>query len=142
MLETVSSLSRDAWIVVNAFQGDAGALLHQPLAGTQMFGENVPHRHSLLFVHRSPSRHLVALAGLKRAAVVELEVGDPASDAFRGRAGITEAADADHVAALLVIRIGIEQIVADVFERILDLAAGHALDVGFRIGDGGFGPYV
>src|SRR3984893_19511974 len=112
--KTVSSLSRDARVIVNTFQGDAGAAPFRHFAGAQMPGKHVPHRLALLLIEGSPSRHLVALAGFDRAAVVELEVGNPASDRFGGRASVGDTADADHVAALLIIGIGIEQIIADV----------------------------
>ncbi len=107
-----------------------------------MFCEDIPHRLALLLVDRGPSCHLVTLAGLERAAVLKLQVGNPAPDAFRGRAGIGKSADADHVAALLIIGIGIEEIVADVLDDVLDLAAGHGLQIGFRIGDGGLRQHI
>src|SRR3982074_2721316 len=107
-----------------------------------MLGKDIPRRHSLLLIDRSPSRYLVALVGIERAAVIELQVGNPAPDVFRGRTGISEAADANHITALLIIGISIEEIIADVFQDILDLAAGHALDIGFGIGNGGLGQHV
>src|SRR3954454_18924868 len=80
----------------------------------------------LLLVDRSPSGHLVTLAGFQRPTVVELQFCNPATDRFCGRTGVAKTADANHVSALLVIGVGIEKIVADVFENIFDLAAGHA----------------
>src|SRR5262249_56781337 len=50
--------------------------------------------------------------------------------------------DAQHVAALLVVGIRIEEIVAAVLQQILDLAAGHLLHVGFGIGDRRLGEQV
>src|SRR5260370_8936978 len=107
-----------------------------------MFGEYTPHRHSLLLVDGRPPGNLVAPAGFEGAAVIKLQVGNPPADRFSGRASVDKAADADHITALLIIGIGIEEIVADIFEDTLDLAASHALDVGFRIGNGGLGQYV
>src|SRR6478672_10448882 len=107
-----------------------------------MFCKYIPHRDSLLLVDGSPSCDLVALAGIEGAAIIELQVGNPPADRFSGRASVDKAADADHITALLIIGVGIEEIVADIFEDTLDLAAGHALDVGFRIGNGGLGQYV
>src|ERR1700681_516239 len=101
-----------------------------------MFGKNVPHRGALLLIDGGPSRHLVAPGGIEAAAIIELKVGNPPPRTFRGRTSIGKTADPDHVAALLMIGIGIEKIVADVFEDILDLAAGHVLYVGFRVADG------
>src|SRR3979411_3188106 len=68
-----------------------------------MLGKDIPRRHSLLLIDRSPSRYLVALVGIERAAVIELQVGNPAPDVFRGRTGISETADANHITALLIL---------------------------------------
>src|SRR6266851_538450 len=106
------------------------------LQRAQMFYQYIPYRRSALFVDRGPSGYPVALAGLERTAVIELQFGNPSSGRFRRRTGVGHAPDANHIAALLIIGIGIEEIVADIFEDILDLAAGHAEDIGFRIGDG------
>src|ERR1700728_4561685 len=111
-----SSLSRDAGVIVNTPEHDAGAAPFRRFRGTQMFGKNIPHRHALLLADRGPSRHFVALAGLDGAAVAELDIGNPASDRFRGSTGIGHAANPNHIAALLIIRVGIEEIVADVLE--------------------------
>src|SRR6478672_10046177 len=107
-----------------------------------MSGEDVPYRLALLLVGRSPSRHLVGLARLERAAVVESQLRDPPAGRFTGSAGVDKTSDTDHVAALLIIGIGIEQIVADIFEDILDLAAGHARHVGLGVGNRGFAQHV
>src|ERR1700689_484764 len=107
-----------------------------------MFSKNVPHRYSLLSVDGGPTGDGVALARLDRAASVELQVGNSSPDFFRRRAAIAEPGDPDHVATLLVVGIGIEEIVADVFECVLDLGAGQPRDIGFRIGDGGLRQYV
>src|SRR5205085_597223 len=101
MLETSSSLSRDARIVVNALQRDAGGLPVWRLARLQMPCHHIPHRRAGLLIDRGPAGDLVALAGLKRTAVGELQFGDPAADIFCRRASIGQAADADHIAALL-----------------------------------------
>src|SRR6266436_10190203 len=111
---TSSSLSPDARIVVNTLQRDAGGLPVWRLARPQVARHHIPHGWALLLVDRRPARDLVALAGLKRTAAGQLQLGDPVADIFRRRASIGQAADADHVAALLIIGIGIEQIVADV----------------------------
>src|ERR1700722_2443718 len=123
----VSSLSRDARVVFNALQRDAGVMAIPVLSGAQMLGEHVPHRRPLLLVDRGPSGHPVTLAGVKLMTIVEPQLGNSAPDRLGGRASIRHAADADHVAALLIIRVGIEQVVADIFEDVLDLAAGHRL---------------
>src|SRR3954466_348480 len=101
-------------------------MLARRFRGGEVLGKHLPYRGSLLLVHRSPSGHLVMLAGFQRPAAIELQFGNPASDGFSGRTGAAKTADANHVAALLVIGVGIEEIVADVFENIFDLAAGHA----------------
>ena len=38
---------------------------------------------------------------------------------------VAKPAAADHVAALLVVRVGVEQVVGDVFENFLQPRAGH-----------------
>src|SRR5258707_10380926 len=142
MCEGFSSQSRHARIVVDALDGDGGRLPALRLARSQMLGDHVPYRYAILLVDRSPAGDLVALGGVELAAVIELQVGDSLADAFRWRAGVGKAADADHVAALLVIGIGVEEVVADVFEDVLDLAAGHALHVSGGVGDPGLRPKI
>ena len=58
------------------------------------------------------------------------------------RANVVQSADTNHVAALLIIRVGVEQIVTDVFENGLDLLAGHGLRVHFGIGRRRLGQHV
>src|ERR1700681_143475 len=122
-------MSRDARIVVDALQRDTWRAPVGWFARFEMVGDHVPDRRALLFVDRGPSRHLVALAGLQRAAAVELQFGNSFAHALRRRAGLEQPADANYVAALLVIGIGVEEIVADVLEYVLDLGAGHAREV-------------
>src|SRR5260370_38262386 len=96
---SAESRSLNAWMAVDTPQGDAGAALGRRFARDEMLGEDIPHRLALLLVDRSPSRHLVALAGLKRSAAVELQVGNPPADRFSGRAGEDKTTDAKHVSA-------------------------------------------
>src|SRR5438045_8484931 len=110
--------------------------------GREVLGKHVPYRGAMLLVHRSPCGHLATLAGFKPPAVIELQFGNPAADRFSGRTGIAKTADANHVAALLVIGVGIEEIVADVFENIFDLTAGHAHRVALGIADRGLAQHV
>src|SRR5215471_3071598 len=119
-----SSLSCDTRIPVRALQGNTRADLLRDFPGAQMLHKDIPDRCALLLVDRSPSGDLIAFAGLNWTAVGELQVGNPATYRFRGCAGIGEAASADHVAALLAVGIGVEDVVGDVLEHILDLAAG------------------
>ena len=42
--------------------------------------------------------------------------------------------------ALLVVRVGVEEVVGHVFENGLDRLAGHVGERGLWIGDGQFGP--
>src|ERR1700674_3872092 len=65
------------------------------------------------FGHGGPSRDLVELRGLDRLSA-EAHVADALAHRLARRAGVREAAHAHHIAALLVIGIGIEQVVADV----------------------------
>src|SRR5689334_6180860 len=99
MSQAASSVTRDPRIAVDALQRDTRALPVRRLAGAEVFGDDVPDRLAALLVDRGPARDLVGLAGFQRLAVVELEFGDAPADGFRRRAGIGEAADADHVAA-------------------------------------------
>ena len=57
--------------------------------------------------------------------------------ADRGIGGhaVLDTADAHHVAALLVIRVGVEQVVAHIFHDGLDLLALHVRQRGLRISD-------
>src|SRR5215212_5353799 len=101
-------------------------------ARSEMLGKDVPHWRTLLLVHRSPSGYLVALARFNRPAVIQLQLGNAAASGFARCAGVDKTADTNHVAALLVVGVGIEEIVADVFENVLDLGARHARDVSLR----------
>ncbi len=114
--------SSDSRIAVDALQGDVTLTRARKLAGSQIAREHLPHRLARLRIDRGPARHLVTPVRLERSAVVELQFGDALADAFRRTAGVGQAADAHHVAALLVVGIGVEQIVADVFQHVLDLA--------------------
>src|SRR5687767_6745802 len=71
-----------------------------------------------------PAGHLVAAARIERLSA-EREIADAPTDRLPRLARIAQAADPHHVAALLVIGIGIEEVVADVLEDILDRGAGH-----------------
>ena len=62
---------------------------------------------------------------------------DPVADFFLGSTGITHAADADHVAALLVERILVEEVVANVLKNVLDLRTGEFKPIGIGIVHGG-----
>src|SRR5262245_30305720 len=71
---------------------------------------------------RRPARDLVGLVGLDRPPA-QPQVADARAD-LRGRgAAVTHPADAHHVAALLVVGIGMEQVVADVLQERLDRRA-------------------
>src|SRR5207248_10406522 len=97
-------------------EGNAGWRPVRRLARSQMFSDDVPYRLAVLFVDGRPAGHLVALAGFKLATVLQFQLGDAVADTFGGCAGVEQAAGADHGAALLVIGIGVEEVVADVFE--------------------------
>src|SRR5260370_35099634 len=105
-----------------------------------MFGEYTPHRHSLLLVDGRPPGNLVAPAGFEGAAVIKLQVGNPPADRSSGRARVDKPADADQIAPLPIIGIGIEEFVADIFSDPLGPTPGHWQDEGFRIGNGALGP--
>jgi hypothetical protein len=60
---------------------------------------------------------------------IQAHVVDAAAHLLAGRAGVREAADAHHVAALLVVRIGVEQVVADVLEDRLQLVPSMVFTV-------------
>src|SRR3954447_21116125 len=117
-------------------------MLWRDVAGCEVLGEHIPDRRALLLIHRGPSGYLVGGAGFKRSAVIQLQPGNATAGGFTWRAGTAKTADANHVAALLIVRVGIEQIVADVFEDILDLRSGHVGDVTLGVGDGGLAENV
>jgi len=62
-----------------------------------------------------------------------VHVADAAAYPGIGLAAISHAADAHHVAALLVVRVRVEQIVCDVLEYGLDGRAAHLGERGVRI---------
>ncbi len=112
------------------------ALRRAALAAAQITRHRLPHRLALLLIDRGPARHLVGFRRLDRRAAGKLEVGNALTHRLRRCAGIGHAAHPHHVAALLVVRIEVEQVVADVFHHRLDLLAGHPLHIDLRIGDG------
>src|SRR6267378_4350323 len=82
----------------------------------QVPGEQIPHRLACVakvLGHGRPARDLVGLARLDRA-LADAHVADARAPPCAGRAAVAHAADAYHVAALLIVRIRIEQVVADV----------------------------
>src|SRR5882757_10348796 len=101
------SRSGDARIALEALKGHPTPAWHRRLSGAEMIGEDIPHRLTLWLAHGRPSGHLVVLAGRERAAAIECQFGDPPSDALCRRAGVGQPADTYHVAALLMIGIGI-----------------------------------
>src|SRR6188474_2323729 len=82
----------------------------------QVLRDHVPDRVALRALgDRRPARHLVRLAGVDRHAL-QAHVRDALPHRRTRRAGVREAAYANHVTALLVVRIGVEEVVADVLE--------------------------
>src|SRR5581483_815954 len=85
----------------------------------QPAGDEVPDR--LLargFADRRPPGDLVAPPGLDRLAA-QAHVDDAAAHGGGRPACVGHAADAHHVAALLIVRVGVEEVVADVLEHAL-----------------------
>ena len=90
-----------------------------------------------LRAHRGPAGDHIVFVGFDLAAVVEGHVGDALTEIGTRFADIVETAQAHHVAALLVVGVLVEEVVADVFENRFDLAPFHLPAVGLRIGDAG-----
>jgi hypothetical protein len=104
--------------------------------------DHVPDRLALRVLRdRRPAGDLVGLAGLERLAA-DPHVGNPGPHLRTGRAREGHAAHAHHVAALLQVRVGIEQVVADVFEDFLDALAGQIVHRALRVGDRGLVEHV
>src|SRR5258706_3543837 len=79
----------------------------------QIPGEQIPHRLAFVadpFGHRRPARNLVGPARLDRS-LADAHVADARAHLRARLAAVSHAAHAYHVAALLVIRIGIEEVV-------------------------------
>src|SRR5215212_6497103 len=83
-----SALSRDPGIVVDAPQCDPEAMVSWSFAGSEMPRKDLPYRRTLLIVHGSPSRYLVALLGSDGSAVIQFQIGNAAADVFARRAGV------------------------------------------------------
>ena len=95
----------------------------------------LPHRLArLALAHGRPSRHLVALAGVERFSP-QAQLRDAAADLRPRRDRVAHAADAHHVAALLPVRVAVEQIIGDVLQHGFDLGAGELARRHLRIGD-------
>src|SRR5882724_7911935 len=79
----------------------------------QVPGEQIPDRLAWVakvLGHGRPARDLVGLARLDRP-LADAHVADARAPPRAGRAAAAHAADAHHVAALLIVRIRIEKIV-------------------------------
>src|SRR5713101_9942377 len=93
----------------------------------QVPGEQIPHRLAFVanaFGHRSPARDLVGLARLDRS-LADAHVADARASPGAGFAAVSHPAHPNHVPALLIVGIGVEEVVANVFEDRLDRAPAH-----------------
>src|SRR5256885_4038082 len=95
----------------------------------QVPDEQIPNRLVRVFAadvlgHGGPARELVGLPGLD-GPVGDAQIGDAPAPPRVRVAAVAHSADPHHVAALLVIRIRVEQVVADVLQVRLDRLAGH-----------------
>src|SRR5216683_3066797 len=101
----------------------------------QVPGEQIPYRLAACALGDGrPACDLVGLARLDRT-LADAHVAYAIAPACAGSAAVAHAADPHHVAALLIIRIRIEQVVADVLQVRLDRFAGHFSHDDVRIGD-------
>src|SRR5581483_11767088 len=104
----VRPLPGEAGIAGHALEHDAaGHPWFCNLLAPQVTGDDLPHRLALLRIDRGPAGDLIPLAGLERPAIVEREIGNAPAHRLVRRARVAQTADANHVAALLVVRIGI-----------------------------------
>src|SRR5258707_4051504 len=84
----------------------------------QIPGEQIPRRLAFVanaFGHRSPARDLVGLARLDRS-LADAQVADARAHLRAGLAAVSHPAHPNHVPALLIVGIGVEEVVANVFE--------------------------
>src|SRR6056297_525847 len=120
-------------------RGDThGALL------ADMALDHVPDLRALgALVHAGPAGDDVGLLGVDRLARPEQHhVADPAALRLVDVDPVAHAAYAHHVAALLVIGVGVEDIVGHVLEDHLDEFAGHLAAIGLAIGHRGDVPDI
>src|SRR5262249_15257459 len=111
------------------------ARMHRLLVLEPRF-HHIPDRSTACVVcYGCPGGDLVGLARLERFAVQAQVVDAPAHGGER-TATIGQTGDAHHVAALPIVRVGMKQVIADIFEDALDRGARHRTDCGMRIGDG------
>src|SRR4029079_12478787 len=109
------------------------------LAAFEVGGDDVPDRRAVgVLVDGAPAGHDVVLLGHdRRAGAQEMHAGDAVAHLGVHADGVAHAAHAHHVAALLIVGVGVEQVVGDVFQDQLDRLAFHDRAIGRRIGDGG-----
>ena len=104
---------------------------------------NRPYRWARRYAaNRTPSGNPVVFACFHNSPVFKGHVRNSLPGARQRLTNIIHPTDANHVTALLVKRIRVEQIVADIFQYQLDLFACHVADVSFWIGDAGLVQYT
>src|SRR5438034_8449613 len=103
----------------------------------QVPGEQIPNRLvRTFFGHGGPGRDLVGLTRFDRT-LPDAQVADASAPSRARVAAVAHSAEPHPVTALLVVRIRIEQVVADVLQVRLDGLAGHPRHDDAGIGDRG-----
>src|SRR2546426_869023 len=109
--------------------------LHPPDA-PEVIGHDVPRGRPIGLAEAGPARRLVA-PGRLEGAPGDTDVEDALAHALRRIDRVGEPTQPDHVPALAIVRIGVEQVVGNVLHDLVDLAPGHLPHPRVRVGHGG-----
>src|SRR5262249_26270625 len=104
---------------------DAGARLEPDVPdAAQMGSHDVPGRWPAGLGEARPTRRLVPVRRIE-PATTNADVGDAPAQWLRGIDRVRETTHPHHVAALPVVRIGVEEIVGDVLQHAVHVGARH-----------------
>lgn len=92
-------------------------------------------------VAHSPNRRLYALIGIDKFAS-DFHAGDSPAPRVCRVDGVFQPAYSHHVAALLIVGVGMKQIIGDIFEQIDNSSARQFVERGGGVGNGGLAHYV
>jgi len=112
-----------------------------PSDAPEVIGYDVPRGRPIGLAEAGPAGRLVAPGRLERAPG-DTDVEDALAHALRRIDRVGEPTQPDHVPALAIVRIGVEQVVGDVLHDLVDLAPGHFPHPRVRVRHGGVRVHV
>src|SRR3989454_12708851 len=112
-----------------------------PPDAPEVIGHDAPRGRPGGLAEAGPAGRLVA-PGRLEGAPGDTDVEDALAHALRRIDRVAEPTQPDHVTALAIVRIGMEQVVGDVLHDLVDLVTGHLPHPRVRVGHGGVRVHV